>query len=257
MLWEGEYTKLTEAEYRKLLIDSVRVGDYPEKDDLLALLKISSLRFEKTNAYTRNLWNHYQEFIQICIVPEKMLELKNHSDYLEKIIYDIYPPNDDYELWGVEIKPGEMPDIEEVSQEILFENIRNQIIEEIRAAKYMIWISVAWFTDTVLYQELLKKKQQGLVIEIALDDCDRNHNAEFILDDDFPVHWITVQSYYQNIMHEKFCIIDLYTAIHGTFNWTKAANYNKEHISIDKNHATASAFADEFMKLKNKKVWNF
>ena len=58
-------------------------------------------------------------------------------------------------------------------------------------------------------------------------------------------------------MHEKFCIIDLYTSIHGTFNWTKAANYNKEHISIDKNHATAAAFADEFMKLKNQKVWNF
>lgn len=56
-------------------------------------------------------------------------------------------------------------------------------------------------------------------------------------------------------MHEKFCIIDLHTAIHGTFNWTKAANYNKEHISIDKYHATAEAFADEFMRLKNKNLW--
>ena len=111
-------------------------------------------------------------------------------------------------------------------------------------------------TDSFLKFSLLKKKQQGLVIEIALDDCDRNHNAEFSLEDDFPVYWITVQSYYQNIMHEKFCVIDLYTSIHGTFNWTKAANYNKEHISIDKNHSTAAAFADEFMKLKNKKVWN-
>lgn len=185
-----------------------------------------------------------------------MIELKKHSDYLEKVIYEIYPPNDDYELWGVEIKPGTLPDNEDVSQEILFENIRNQIIEEIRDAKYIIWISVAWFTDPVLYQELLKKKQQGVVIEIALDDCDRNHHAEFSLEDDFPVYWIKVQSYYQNIMHEKFCVIDLYTSIHGTFNWTKAANYNKEHISIDKNHTTAAAFADEFMKLKNQQVWN-
>ena len=244
---------MTEAEYRKLLIDTVRAGEYSEKSALLELLKISSLRFERTNVFTRHLWNHCQEYIQLCIIPEKMLELKKHSEYLEKVIYDIYPPNDDYELWGIEIKPGAMPDIEKVSQEILFENIRNQIIEEIRAAKYMIWISVAWFTDHVLYQELLNKKQQGLVIEIALDDCARNHNAEFSLEDDFPVHWITVQSYYQNIMHEKFCIIDLYTAIHGTFNWTKAANYNKEHISVDKNHSAAAAFADEFMKLKNNK----
>ena len=245
---------MTETEYRKLLIDSVRAGEYPEKDALLDLLKISSLRFEKTNAFTRHLWNHCQEYIHICIVPDKMLELKKHFEYLKKLIYDIYPPNDDYELWDVEIKPGSMPDIEDVSQEIFFENIRNQIIEEIRA-KYIIWVSVAWFTDPVLYQELLKKKRQGLVIEIALDDCEKNRNAEFKLEDDFPVHWITVQSYYQNIMHEKFCVIDLYTSIHGTFNWTKAANYNKEHISIDKNHATAEAFADEFMKLKNRTVW--
>jgi hypothetical protein len=246
---------LTETEYRKLLIDSVRAGEYLEKDALLDLLKISSLRFEKTNAFTRHLWDHCQEYIHVCIVPDKMLELKKHFEYLKKLIYDIYPPNDDYELWDVEIKPGSMPDIEDVSQEIVFENIRNQIIEEIRAAKYIIWVSVAWFTDPVLYQELLKKKRQGLVIEIALDECEKNRNAEFKLEDDYPVHWITVQSYYQNIMHEKFCVIDLYTSIHGTFNWTKAANYNKEHISIDKNHATAEAFADEFMKLKNRTVW--
>lgn len=248
---------MTEIEYQKLLIETVRAEEYVEKDALLELLKISSLKFDYTNIYTHNLWNHYKEYIYVCIIPDKMVELKKHSDYLEKVIYEIYPPNDDYELWGVEIKPGAMPDIEEVSQEILFENIRNQIIEEIRVAKYMIWISVAWFTDPILYQELIKKKQQGLIIEIALDDCDRNHQAEFKLEDEFAVHWITVQSYFQNIMHEKFCIIDLYTSIHGTFNWTKTANYNKEHISIDKNHATAVAFADEFMKLKNKKVWNF
>ena len=38
---------MTEIEYRKLLIDSVRAGDYPEKDGLLELLNICSLRFEK------------------------------------------------------------------------------------------------------------------------------------------------------------------------------------------------------------------
>lgn len=247
---------MTEIEYRKLLIDSVRAGDYPEKDGLLKLLSICSLRFEKTNIYTKKLWNHCKEYIHICIVPEKMSELKKHSGYLKKMISDIYPSNNDYELWKVEIKPGAMPDTEDLSQEILFEKIRDKIIKEIHDAKYMIWISVAWFTDPVLYQELLKKKQQGLVIEIALDDCYKNRNADFSLEADFPVYWITVQSYYQNIMHEKFCVIDLFTSIHGTFNWTKAANYNKEHISIDKNHSTAAAFADEFMKLKNKNVWN-
>jgi hypothetical protein len=115
---------LTEIEYRKLIIDLVRTGDYAEKDALLELLNICSLRFERTNAFTRNLWNHCQEFIQICIVPEKMIELKKHFDYLKKLIYDIYPPNDDYELWGVEIKPGAMPDIEDVYYSVNIINTR-------------------------------------------------------------------------------------------------------------------------------------
>ena len=33
-------------------------------------------------------------------------------------------------------------------------------------------------------------------------------------------------------------------------NWTKAAQYNKETISIDRNRETAEKFADEFMRLK-------
>ncbi len=248
---------MTEEEYKKILIDMVRAENYEKKNDLLELLKISSIMFEKTNIYTRNLWNHFQEYIYVCIIPDKINALKKHSNYLEKVIREIYPPNNDYELSKVEIKPGALSETEEVSQEILFENIRNQIISEIKEAKYLILISVAWFTDPVLYQELLKKKQEGVIIEIALDDCDRNHTADFSLENDFPVYWITVESNYKNIMHEKFCVIDLYTSIHGTFNWTKAANFNKEHISIDKNHATAKTFADEFMKLKTKRFWYF
>lgn len=61
-------------------------------------------------------------------------------------------------LADVFFKPGVLSDYEEVSQEVLFENIQRQIIDEIRADKYVIWIAMAWFTDPVLYQELLKKK---------------------------------------------------------------------------------------------------
>ncbi len=246
---------MTEIEYRELLIDLVRAGDYKDKKELLELLKITSIRFEKTSDYTDHLWNHYKEYIQICIIPDKINELNKHYEYLKKKVYELYPVSDDYELFGVKIKPGAMPDTEDVSQEILFENIRRQIIEKIQAAKYMILISVAWFTDPVLFQELIKKKQQRLIIEICLDDCDKNHDADFSLEEHFPVYWITVQSQFKNIMHEKFCVIDLYTSIHGSYNWTKAANYNKEHICIDKNYSTAATFADEFMRLKNQRTW--
>ena len=56
-------------------------------------------------------------------------------------------------------------------------------------------------------------------------------------------------------MHHKFCVIDLLTSIHGSFNWTKAANYNKETISVDRNRETAEQFTSEFLKLKtNRKI---
>ncbi|MFA6815670.1 MAG: phospholipase D-like domain-containing protein [Lentisphaeria bacterium] len=109
---------------------------------------------------------------------------------------------------------------------------------------------MAWFTDPVLYGELVKQKRNGLTIEIVADDNPRNREAEFNLEDEFPTHWVIIQSLYKNIMHDKFCIIDLNVVIHGTFNWTKAASYNKETITIDRNRNTAERFADEFMKLK-------
>lgn len=93
-----------------------------------------------------------------------------------------------------------------------------------------------------------------MTIEIVVDYNDKNRNADFSLDSEFPTYWVGVQSSYKNIMHDKFCIIDFQTVIHGTFNWTKAANYNKETISSDNNRTTAECFADEFIKLKKSNI---
>ena len=49
---------MTEEQYRKLVIDTIRVGDYAEKDALIELLKISAFRFNKTDDFTYHLWNH-------------------------------------------------------------------------------------------------------------------------------------------------------------------------------------------------------
>ena len=241
---------MDEKDFKKLLIDTVKIGDEEHKDRIMELLKATALRFEKTGTFTKHLWNHCEENLYLCIVPDKLIELKSHLPYLSRLCYDIYPPNDDYELWNVEVKPGMMVEAEEVSQEILFENIQHEIIEEIRAAKYTIWIAMAWFTDPVLYQELLKKQRQGVNIQIVLDDNAKNRSTTFTLSEHFETYWVNITSLYKNIMHDKFCIIDLQRVIHGTFNWTRAAQYNKETISIDNNRETAETFSDEFIRLK-------
>lgn len=243
---------MTEEEFRKLLIEVVRQSDYTQKNELIELLRESDVSFDKTSEYTRSKWDHYKEYIYIITTPTNLPSLMKHQKYIKQVVGEIYPVGEDYmyELFGVEIKPGKVSNNEIVSQEIHFEGIQNQIIEEIRAAKYTIWIAMAWFTNKTIFDELLKKKQQGINIQVVIDDNEKNHNAVFRLEDYFETHKVSVRSLYPNLMHDKFCIIDLHKVIHGTFNWTNAANYNKETISIDDNSTTARAFADEFMKLK-------
>lgn len=244
---------MTEKDFQKLLIQMVEKGDYHQKSQLLNLLEHSSLSCDKTDSFTQQKWNHYKEYIYIIVEPNDLAEMMQHKNYIERIINAIYPVNDDYEyeLFGVEIKPGVITPSEFTKPEIYFENIQRQIIDELENAKYTIWVAMAWFTNKELFDELVKKKKQGVNIQVVLDDNHRNKNTSFKLEDEFETYRITIQSYYNNIMHDKFCIIDLKTVIHGTFNWTNAANYNKETISIDKNLVTAERFADEFIKLKN------
>ncbi|MBQ7874054.1 MAG: hypothetical protein IJ306_02660 [Oscillospiraceae bacterium] len=243
---------MTETEYKRLLIDVALISDYDKKDEVVDLLRICNVTFEKTGAFAYSgIWDQRKEYIYLSIIPDRLLQLKTHSKFIKELCYEIYPVTNEYTLSDILFKPGALPALEEVSQEILFKDIQKQVIEEIQSAKYIIWIAMAWFTDPILYRALLKKKEEGISIEIVLDDNSQNRNSGLPFDDDFCTHWVKIESLYKNIMHDKFCIIDLHTVVHGTFNWTKAANYNKETISIDKNKATAESFADEFMKLKS------
>lgn len=54
-------------------------------------------------------------------------------------------------------------------------------------------------------------------------------------------------------MHNKFCIIDLYKVIHGSYNWTNSAEYNNESITITDSRALAEEFSTYFIELYNQK----
>jgi phosphatidylserine/phosphatidylglycerophosphate/cardiolipin synthase-like enzyme len=55
---------------------------------------------------------------------------------------------------------------------------------------------------------------------------------------------------HENLMHNKFCIIDLKTVIHGSYNWTNRARFNDETIEVVNSREVAEKFSDEFIKLK-------
>lgn len=163
--------------------------------------------------------------------------IKSDGYRLEKV-------NDVYALIGDNI------DDDKVEVEVHFKEIQSQIIEQIRQAKYTIWVAVAWFTDKVLFNELLNKKAQGVNVQVIVADDDINRKSGFDYEGNFEAYRVQNKGMYDNIMHNKFCIVDLKTVIHGSYNWTNRAKYNKETITIDTSRELAEKFASKFIELK-------
>lgn len=140
-----------------------------------------------------------------------------------------------------------------VSIEAHFQEIKIQIIESIRNAKFAIWIAVAWFTDRDIGNELRKKHQAGINVRIVVNDDEttKQHGLKF---DSKGIEYTMVSPnspWGKKLMHNKFCIIDLCKVIHGSYNWTSNAKYNNESITITDSRELAEDFACQFIELKN------
>lgn len=142
---------------------------------------------------------------------------------------------------------AELP--ENIEIEVHFEDIQAQISEQIRSAKFSIWVAVAWFTDKVLMRELFNKKQDGVNVRIIVLDDEINSKYGFDFEKYYETKRIAKMGQFENIMHHKFCVIDLKTVIHGSYNWTTKANWNRETISIENSRELAEKYAAEFINL--------
>ncbi len=240
---------MSEKEYYDLLLRTIRHGDYKDREELLRLLRSAYISFDQTSQFTRKSWQWYEN-VEIRVPPEYKGELEVHYKYLDKVCNEIYAETDDYDIGNVYIKIGAKKAFDSTTQDVYFEDLQKQILEQIRLAQFTIWIAVAWFTDRILFRELIKRKNEGLNIQLIIVDDDINKNSGLEFEKYFETHRVAPMGYFGNIVHHKFCVIDFETVIHGSYNWTKKAQYNKETLSIDVNRETAQRFAKEFMKLK-------
>jgi len=140
---------------------------------------------------------------------------------------------------------------DEKSAEIHFEELQQKIKDELHNAKFLIWVAMAWFTDKDLFAILDQKRKVGLSVQVLLLEDDINLKSGIEYKAGFNTIMVPKKGPYENIMHNKFCIIDLKTVIHGSYNWTVKAQYNKETLDIEHGRQTAEKFATEFIKLKN------
>lgn len=220
--------------------------------DNLSRKEYTKLKLKELND-TKDMENLINDFIFSRNYANTDYDIHKIADYINNIIkyngYELKLIDNEYIVTGDGLIKDDIIDIEPT-----FENIQDKIISEIRNAKYTIWVAVAWFTDTVLFNELITKQNEGLNIQVIVLNDSKNSQIKF--EDYFETHRInTFGAFDNNIFHDKFCIIDLKTVIHGSYNWSKKAQYNKEDIATVRSFEFAEKYADRFKELKtNKKI---
>lgn len=139
--------------------------------------------------------------------------------------------------------------------EALFENIADRLERELSQAKQSIYIAVAWFTNARLFDTLLTKAKQGITVQLLISNDDINQQSPI----DYSRLNIASSVAYligngkDDLMHNKFCVIDEYTLINGSYNWSKKAERNHENIIITTGDSIlAQSFIKQFKKIRNR-----
>ena len=134
-----------------------------------------------------------------------------------------------------------------------FENIRENILADLDKAKQVIWICMYLFTDYKIANKILEKHDEGVAVEIILQDDEINRREELQ-----SRYWNKIPSvlwWYPKtdggILHHKFCIIDGRVVWDGSFNFTHTASTkNKESYISDNNVENIDKYADKFKEIK-------
>lgn len=189
-------------------------------------------------------------------VPVPLLDEANAvQEELYELIHYLYEESDEYGLGKVLIRPQILrsDDVEYKEHDVCFSEIQDTIIQGIRDAKYTIWAAVAWLSNQAIIDELSAKKIQGVDIRLIISEENTNKPFYRQLSEKFDTVVIPHFGWEKwNRMHDKFCIIDFEYVMHGSYNWTKSANYNDETLATALDRDLVKKFADEFIRLYNK-----
>lgn len=147
------------------------------------------------------------------------------------------------------------------------ENIEEVIIKNIREARKELCIAMAWFTSQNLMNELSSLKKRGVNIKVIISDAKANNKSKYKLQNACNALKIAIMpkrssknnnyNKNDNLMHNKYCIIDNKKVIDGSYNWSNNAKYNLEHVIIIESENVAKMYKDSFDKIyNNQKYYN-
>ena len=224
--------------------------DIQASKEMQTILARSELEIIPTTSYHYgNVWDQREIKIELR-VPLPMI---NNADVLRSSIHStfqkIYQESTSYAYGSLTIKPKIIGEegVEYKEYNVMFDNIEQTIIQGIRDAKYIIWVAVGWFSNSNLFNELKKKKADGLDIRVLTIGNNSNRTLLDQLKNELGAIGIILPS--NHIFHHKFCIIDLEYVMHGSYNWSNHANKNEETWATAIDRDLAKQFADKFMEM--------
>lgn len=244
---------MNEEAFRKTVIETLRYDNKwkEAKATLMPIITRSEINSVPLFAFATRSYQHWEN-IELRVPVPLINHANDNEDSINKLFRYVYQETPDYDLQDIHIKPKIIWAEEEdyVENDVVFNEIQDTLIQGIRDARYLIWISVAWFSNEVFFNELLQKKQSGLNIRVIVSDEESNQNLFPKLEKEFDCIKIPhFGNWGRNLMHHKFCIVDMEYVMHGSYNWTKAANYNGETLETSIDRELVKKFADQFIKM--------
>lgn len=138
-----------------------------------------------------------------------------------------------------------------------FAHIGETIQHELNSAQTSITAAIAWLTDPDLFNALLKAARRGVLVRIALLDCEINRSAslprENLTAANGQFYWIPETGKSEGSLHHKFCVIDDNIIITGSYNWTcRAIRADENILLVSGDMALAKGYSQAFDDLLQK-----
>lgn len=141
-----------------------------------------------------------------------------------------------------------------MSTTTVFEKIQSNIILQLKQAENRIRICVAWLTDDDIFEVLIEQAKKGIYVEIIMLNDEYNRakskhiNQLKSLNSDV---YLVDNNHKNGMLHHKFCLIDYFTLITGSYNWTNNARRNNENIIIVDTNNEEDSTEDEYSMFLN------
>lgn len=133
-----------------------------------------------------------------------------------------------------------------------FSDISKRIKSRILSAEKQIDIAVSWFTNNELFEPLLDKLKEGIDIQLIIVNDTLNINPNGLNFQDFINSGGKLFLCNPNqLMHNKYCIIDNKELFSGSYNWTYfAETKNFENILFSNDNSVVNQYIDNFETIK-------